>query len=260
MPAPTNTFKAALKEGKTVLGAWLSLGTTLSSEIMGTAGYDWLLVDGEHAPYDITAVRDCLIALETSASSATVRVPVGETWMMKQILDAGAQTILVPMVESKEQAAQLVRDVRFPPLGDRGVGYSSARASRFGEIADYGANASDEICLLVQVENRKGMAALDDILALDGIDGVFVGPAELAADLGQLGDLMHPNVQATIKDLLGRIAASDKAAGILTTRDDMTAASIEAGAQFVAIAHDIPLLRNAAKAECAKWRERLGMT
>lgn len=258
MPAPHNTFKAALKEGKTILGAWMSLGNMLTSEIMGTTGFDWLLIDGEHTPYDITRIRECLTALETSPSSAAVRVPFGETWIIKQVLDVGAQTILVPMVESKEQAEQLVRDVRYPPRGDRGVGYSTTRSARFGEITDYGTTADEEICLLVQVENRKGVAALDDILAVDGIDGVFIGPADLAADHGYLGDMANPEMMELIQSLLTRIAASDKAAGILSTRDDLTEMSLAAGAQFVAVGLDILMLRNAALATSAKWREKIG--
>ena len=254
MPAPHNPFKAALKAGETVIGAWMSLGDMLPAEIMGTAGFDWLMIDGEHTPYDITKMRQCLTALQSSPSHAAVRVPTGETWIIKQVLDAGAQTVLVPMVESKEQAEQLVRAVRYPPRGDRGVGYSTTRSARFGEIADYGPTADDQICLLVQVENRAGVEALDDILALDGIDGVFVGPADLAADFGHLSDIMHPEVQSLIKELLGRIAASDKAAGILSTRDDMTQTCLDNGAQFVAVGLDILMLRQTALATSAKWK------
>lgn len=246
MPAPKNQFKADLKAGKRIFGCWLSLGNMLSAEIMGTCGFDWLLVDGEHSVYDIKDMRSCLAALESSPSSAAVRVPIGETWIIKQVLDAGAQTVLVPMVESKEQAEQLVRAVRYPPVGERGVGYSSARCSVFGQITDYAANADEEICLLVQVENRKGMEALDDILQVDGIDGVFIGPADLSADLGYLGDIKHPDAQKVLMELLGRIAASDKAAGVLSTDPAMTQECIDAGAQFVAVGLDILLLRNAA--------------
>ncbi len=258
MPAPVNQFKAALKAGKTQIGGWLSFGEMITCEVMGTAGFDWLMYDGEHNPYDIKNIRNCLAALQGSPSSIGVRVPAGETWMIKQVLDCGAQTVLVPMVESADQARQLVRDVRYPPVGDRGVGYSTTRSARFGQIADYGPTADDQICLLVQVENRAGLAALDEILEIEGIDGVFVGPADLAADHGHLGDLMHPDVQALIVDALQRIAASDKAAGVLSTRDEMTEAMLEAGAQFVAVGLDLLMLRATAVDLAAKWKGRVG--
>ena len=254
MPAPLNPFKAALQQGRTIAGCWLSLGAPVTAEIMGTAGFDWLLVDGEHAPYDIAGMRTQLMALEASNSAVAVRVPTGETWILKQVLDIGAQTVLVPMVESADQARQLVRACRYPPNGDRGVGYSLARVSQYGIVGDYGEDADDQICLLVQVENRKGMEALDEILEVDGIDGVFIGPADLSADYGHMGNIMHPDMQEMIMTTLKRVAASDKAAGILATRDDMIEASFEAGAQFVAVGIDIGLLASTARGLAAKWR------
>jgi 4-hydroxy-2-oxoheptanedioate aldolase len=253
MPAPTNPFKAALREGRTVFGCWMSLAAPHAAEIMGTAGFDWLVVDGEHSPNDLRTIRDALIALQTSDSHAIVRVPVGEAWLIKQMLDVGAQTILVPMVESAEQAEALVRAVRYPPRGVRGVGYSMTRASRFSEITDYGKTADDQICLIVQVENRAGIGALDDILQVDGVDGVFIGPADLAADLGHMGDLMHEEVVATILGAIERIAASDKAPGILTTNEKMIVAARDAGARFIAVGADVLMLVGAARALAAKW-------
>ncbi|WP_281992911.1 HpcH/HpaI aldolase/citrate lyase family protein [Sulfitobacter geojensis] len=255
MPAPVNTFKKALSEGETVFGCWVGLADTLSTELMGTAGFDWLVIDGEHGPNDLRSILAQLQVLEASDSHPVVRVPVGETYMLKQMLDAGAQTLLVPMVESADQARQLVRDVTYPPHGDRGVGYALSRAARFSQIADYGTTADAQICLLVQVENRKGLAALDDILAVDGIDGVFIGPADLAADMGHMGDSLHPDVQAAIMDALSRIRAAGKAPGILSTHDPMTEAAIAAGAQFVAVGADVLLLSHAAQALSARWKD-----
>jgi len=254
MPAPTNPFKAALKDGRTVYGCWMGLAAPHAAEILGTAGFDWLVIDGEHSPNDLRTMRDALIALEPSESHAVLRVPVGEAWLIKQVLDLGAQTIIVPMVESAEQAEALVRACRYPPKGIRGVGYSMARASRFSLIEDYGTTADDQICLVVQVENRAGMAALDDILQVDGIDGVFIGPADLAADMGHMGELMHEEVVATILGAIERIAASDKAAGILTMNDDMIAAARDSGAQFIAVGLDVLMLAGAARAQAAKWK------
>ena len=255
MPAPVNTFKKALSEGETVFGCWVGLADTLSTELMGTAGFDWLVIDGEHGPNDLRSILAQLQVLAASDSHPVVRVPVGETYMLKQMLDAGAQTLLVPMVESADQARQLVRDVTYPPHGDRGVGYALSRAARFSQIADYGTTADAQICLLVQVENRKGLAALDDILAVDGIDGVFIGPADLAADMGHMGDSLHPDVQAAIMDALSRIRAAGKAPGILSTHDPMTEAAIAAGAQFVAVGADVLLLSHAAQALSARWKD-----
>lgn len=253
MPAPVNPFKAALRQGDTLYGCWMGLAAPHVAEIMGTAGFDWLVIDNEHSPNDLRSTRDALIALESSDSHAVVRVTVGETWMIKQVLDIGAQTIVVPMVESADQAEALVRACRYPPRGVRGVGYSMTRSSRFSQIGDYGVTADDQICLIVQVENRAGMAALDDILQVDGVDGVFIGPADLAADMGHMGDLLHEDVVRTILDSIESIAASDKAAGILTTDEEMVVSARDAGAQFIAVGLDVLMLAGAARALAAKW-------
>jgi 4-hydroxy-2-oxoheptanedioate aldolase len=156
MPAPTNPFKTALLKGDTLIGCWLSLANSYSAEAMGVAGFDWLLIDGEHAPNDIRSMRDQIIALDSSPSHAIVRLPIGETYMVKQVLDIGAQTILVPMVESADEARAMVSACRYPPTGVRGVGYAVTRAGKFGTIPDYGTTANDQTCVLLQVENRHG--------------------------------------------------------------------------------------------------------
>lgn len=254
MPAATNTFKAALSAGETLFGCWLALADTYTTELMGTAGFDWLVIDGEHAPNDLRSILGQLQVLQSSSSHAVVRVPVGETYMLKQVLDAGAQTVLVPMVETAEQARHLVRAVTYPPDGDRGVGYALSRAAQFSKITDYGLTADAQICLLVQVENLVGLGNLDAILEVDGVDGVFIGPADLAADMGRMGNAQHPDVQAAIMDALRRIRAAGKAPGILSTQDAMTNAALAAGAQFVALSADSLLLSHAARALCAKWK------
>ena len=258
MPAPLNPFKKALAEGEMQFGCWLGLADTFSAELMGQAGFDWLVVDGEHGPNDLRSILSQLQVLAATDAHAVVRLPVGETYMIKQVLDAGAQTVLVPMVESADQARQLVRDVTYPPHGDRGVGYALTRASRFSTIADYGTSADAQICLLVQVENLKGLAALDDILTVEGVDGVFIGPADLAADMGHMGNAAHSDVQAAIMDALRRIKAAGKAPGILSTRDEMTNDAIAAGAQFVAVGADVLLLGQAARALAKKWQATKG--
>ena len=258
MPAPLNPFKKALKEGQVVFGCWLGLANPFSTEVMGAAGFDWLVIDGEHGPNDLRSIHAQLQVLAASDSHPVVRVPVGKTYLIKQMLDAGAQSVLVPMVESADQARQLVRDVTYPPHGDRGVGYALARASTFSQVNDYGTTADAQICLLVQVENRKGMAALDEILTIDGVDGVFIGPADLAADMGHMGNAQHPDVQVAIMDALRRIKAAGKAPGILSTQDKMTNDALVAGAQFVAVGADVLLLNQAACALSAKWQQTKG--
>lgn len=257
MPAPHNPFKQALKDGKTVFGCWLGLADPYSAELMGTAGFDWLVIDGEHSPNDLRSILAQLQVLEASSSHPVVRVPIGETYLIKQILDAGAQTVLVPMVDNADHAKQLVRDVTYPPRGDRGVGYALSRAARFSQTTDYGLTADEQICLLVQVESRKGLENLDEILTVEGVDGVFIGPADLAADMGHMGNAAHPDVMAAIMGAITKIDASGKAAGILSTQDEMTHAAIKAGARFVAVGADILMLSHAAQSLATKWNDTL---
>lgn len=252
MPAPTNRLKQRLAAGENLFGCWLSLADANAAEIMGTAGFDWLCIDGEHAPNDIRSIRDQLATLQTGASDVIVRVPVGETWIIKQVLDVGAQSVLVPMVESGDQARDLVRACTYPPAGNRGVGASSARATRFGSVADYITTANDQICLIVQVESRAGHAALDDILSVEGLDGVFIGPADLAADMGFPGDSAAPEVQDAIRDILARVQAAGKAAGIMCL-DDRAETYLEWGARFVAVGIDVLLMAKAGRALAARW-------
>jgi len=254
MAAPINIFKQRLGDGEPLIGCWLGFADGYAAELMGTAGFDWLVVDGEHAPNDIRSLRDQLVGLATSASHPVVRVPVGEAWIIKQVLDIGAQTVLVPMVESGAQAEALVRAVRYAPQGVRGMGAALARASNFSTIPDYVATANDQVCLLVQVETCAGIEALDDILAVEGVDGVFIGPADLSADMGFAGRSDAPEVRRVILDAMGRIRAAGKAPGILSTSDAVTEVYRDAGAQFLAVAIDVLLLAQAARAVAAKWK------
>jgi len=252
MPPPQNRFKAALKAGRLQIGCWMGLTAPYLSEITANAGYDWVVVAAEHAPNDLRSITTQLQILEGCSSSAVVRPPVGETWIIKQLLDAGAQSLLIPMVDNADQARELVAAITYPPNGVRGVGASLARASRFGSIPDYVTTACNEICLLVQIESVKGMAALDEILAVDGIDGVFIGPADLAADMGYLGNAGAPEVTDAITSAIERIAASDKAAGILTMDPAFQTKCRDLGATFIATEIDVTLfarkMREAAQA------------
>ncbi|MBK0325686.1 HpcH/HpaI aldolase/citrate lyase family protein [Rhodobacteraceae bacterium F11138] len=256
MPAPINTLKQKFKAGDTTFGCWLSFAETAPAEVIGTAGFDWLVIDAEHAANDIRSIRNQLMALQASPSSVVVRVPVGEPWIIKQVLDAGAQTILVPMVESEEQVRQMVRACTYPPHGIRGVGATATRASWFSDITDYTQTADEQISLIVQIENRAGLAALDDILTVDGIDCVFIGPADLAADMGYVDDLTHPDVRAAILDALRRIADAGKVPGILALADESIQAYLDGGARFVAVGIDVITLAQAARATAERWIKR----
>ena len=255
MPAPENRFKTALARGDRLYGCWAGFADPYATEVLATAGFDWLVIDGEHAPNDLRTIMAQLQVLHGRHSQPVVRLAHGADWAIKQVLDAGAQTLLIPMVESADQARDLVRATRYPPEGIRGSGAALARASQFSAIPDYIATANDRICLLVQVETRAGIAALDDILAVEGVDGVFIGPSDLAADMGHQGDAEAAPVRDTIRDALGRIAASDKAAGILAL-DHATAQSYrDWGAQFLAVGIDVVMLAQAARATMARWRD-----
>ena len=247
MPAPTNTFKQAIKAGQKQIGLWQALTSAVTVEICGNAGYDWLLIDAEHAPNDLPLLVEQLRALKGSKSHAIVRPPIGETWIIKQLLDIGAQTLLIPMVESGEQAQSLVRAMLYPPHGVRGVGAALARASGYNSIPDYLKTANEEVCLLLQIESRAGMAALDEITTTHGVDGVFIGPADLAADMGHLGNPGHPDVQATVETAIQRIVAHGKAAGVLTGDLGLARRYADMGATFVGIGNDVTLLGSAAR-------------
>lgn len=245
MPAPNNTFKQALKDKRPQIGFWQALANPYTVEISADAGYDWLLLDGEHAPNDVPLLMAQLQAMKGSASHAVIRPPIGETWMVKQMLDIGAQTLLIPMMDSKEQAEAMVKAVRYPPHGVRGVGAALARASRFNRIPDYLQTANDEICLLLQIESRAGLAALDDIASVDGVDGIFIGPADLAADMGFLGKPGAPEVQIEVEKALLKIQSHGKAAGILIGDLALARRYVDLGATFVAIGNDVTLFANA---------------
>ncbi|WP_428687958.1 aldolase/citrate lyase family protein [Roseibium sp.] len=253
MPAPQNQFKAALKADKSLIGCWVGLADPYVAEITGSAGFDWLLIDCEHAPNDLRSMMTQLKVLEASDSFPAVRLPIGETWMIKQFLDAGAQTLLIPMVESKAQAEELVRAVRYPPNGVRGVGAALARASHFAGIPDYLTTANQEICLLVQVETREALSQIKEIAQVPGVDGVFFGPADLAASFGYPGQPSHPEVKKAILDGIGLLQDLGVPAGILSLDQDFLREAKVAGASFIAVDVDSGLLRRSAVARRSEW-------
>lgn len=232
---PGNPFKTALARGDAQIGLWLSLANAYTTELCATAGFDWLLIDGEHSPNDVRSTLQQLQAVAPYRSHPIVRVVQGEAALIKQMLDIGAQTLLVPMVDTADQARDLVRATRYPPEGIRGVGAAAARASRWGARGDYVDQANQEVCLLLQAESTTALDHLEAICAVDGVDGVFIGPSDLAASMGYRGQLTHPTVQAGIDRAIRRITASGKAAGILTADLALAQRYLELGATFVAV-------------------------
>lgn len=261
MQTPINSFKRALAEGRPQIGLWVGLGDGYVAEILAGAGYDWLLIDGEHAPNDVRSILAQLqgIASAWSAhphrSHPIVRIPTGDATLIKQVLDIGAQTILVPMVDTAAQAEDLVKAMRYPPEGIRGMGSALARASRWQAYPKYLHEANAQTCLLVQAETVEAMTNLDAIAAVPGVDGVFIGPADLSASMGHVGAPGHPDVQAAIADGIARIRKAGKAAGILSTTEEQARKWLDAGATFVAVGVDTILLAGAARDLLARYRD-----
>jgi len=242
-----NPFKAALAAKQARIGLWLSMADPYLAETSATAGFDWLLIDGEHAPNDVRSTLAALQAVAPYRSQPVVRAVAGEVALVKQLLDIGAQNLLVPMVDTAEQARQLVAATRYPPLGIRGVGSAVGRASRWSARTDYLDVADSEVCLLVQAETVMALGNLQAICAVDGIDGVFIGPADLAASMGHRGKPGHPEVQAAIERAMKTIVASGKAAGTLTSDPVLARRYLELGCTFVAVGVDILMFANAAR-------------
>lgn len=241
-----NTFRDALREARVQLGLWVGLADANAAEALAATGYDWLLLDAEHAPNDPRSILDQLRALAPYPVHAVVRPVRGEVSLVKQYLDLGAQTLLIPMVETARHAELMVRATRYAPEGIRGMGAALARASRWNQVQDYVHVADAQMCLLVQAETRLALENLDAIAAVDGVDGVFFGPADLCASMGHRGNPGHPDVQRAILDGIAAVRAAGKAPGILTADHDLARSYVEAGALFVAIGVDTSLLVRAA--------------
>ena len=253
MPATKNRFKEALKNKKLQLGFWQSLASTSTSEISAQIGFDWLLIDGEHAPNDISYITNLLRVIDPSDSHAVVRVVAGMPHIIKQVLDVGAQSILVPMVDTAHQAREMVQAVRYPPDGIRGAALVT-RAAQYGHTDNYAPTANDQICLLVQAESKTAIENLDEICAVEGVDGVFIGPFDLAASMGFINDPNNKAVQDTIEQAIIKIVASGKAAGILMLDEIRAKKYIEMGALFVAVGTDVSTFSNATKKLLANYR------
>jgi 4-hydroxy-2-oxoheptanedioate aldolase len=257
MQSPTNPFKQALAEKRVQYGLWVGLASSYTTEICAGAGFDWLLLDGEHSPNDVPGLlQQAQVVAGYPQSHAIARVPVGHgnagTALIKQYLDLGIQSLLVPMVDTAEQAKALVQATRYPPEGIRGMGGS--RASRWGRFPNYAKEANAQVCLLVQVESQLALDNIEAIAAVDGIDGIFIGPADLSASLGHVGNPGHDEVQAAIADAIRRITKAGKAAGILTPVESLARKYLELGALFVAVGLDSNLLATTTSALAAKFK------
>lgn len=253
MKLPKNAFKAALAEGRAQIGLWVTIPGSDNAEAMAGCGFDWLLIDTEHSTISLDTVKAMLQAMAPYPVSAAVRPGWNDTVEIKRILDAGAQTILVPYVQNAAEAAQAVAAVRYPPAGVRGVA-GITRASRYGQVEGYTANADSEICLLVQVETAEALRNIEAIAATEGVDGIFIGPADLAASMGYPGNSSAPQVRAAILDAIARIRAAGKPAGILSLDPALLKDAVAAGSVFTAVDVDQAILLRGARAIAQTWK------
>ncbi len=255
MPFP-NPFKQALASGQPQIGIWSTLASPLAAELLAGSGFDWILLDAEHSPNDVPLMLAHLQAVEAERQHRThpvVRPAWNDQVLIKRYLDIGAQTLLIPFVQNADEARAAVSSMRYAPHGVRGMG-GSVRASRFGRDSSYVRDAHKELCLLVQVETREALSQIEAIAAVDGVDGIFIGPADLSASMGYPGQPGHPEVRAAIDDAIRRIRAAGKAPGILQVSEERARECLALGALFVAVALDMVLLREAADACAARFR------
>lgn len=254
MEVPANHFKRAIKAGQRQIGFWSSLASHVSVEILAGSGFDWLLLDTEHSPNELPQVYSQLQAMMENNTHPIIRPPWNDMVMIKRFLDAGVQTLLVPTVQTPEEAENAVAYTRYPPRGVRGYA-SASRSSRFGRVDDYHTKCEAEICVLVQIETKLGLDNLDAIAAVEGVDGVFVGPGDLSAGLGYLGQTSHPDVRKIIEDAIKRIADAGKAPGILAPVEEEARAYMDAGCLFTAVGSDSGLLARGSEKIAAAFRE-----
>jgi len=252
MELPVNRFKRALAAGQSQIGLWCSLSSHYSMEIVAGAGFDWILLDTEHSPNDLESLVTQLQAAAAYPSTPIVRVPWNDMVTIKRVLDIGAQTLLIPYVQNPDEARAAVAAMRYPPAGVRGVA-GTTRATRFGRIKDYAKRAHEELCLLVQLETRDALAHIETIAAIDGIDGIFIGPADLHASLGHTGEVANPAVLPLIEDSLRRIRRTGKAPGILVGDEALAKRWIDAGSLFTAVGVDTALLARGAERLAAQY-------
>jgi 4-hydroxy-2-oxoheptanedioate aldolase len=253
MDLPRNAFKHAIASGQLQIGLWCSLCSNITAEIVAHSGFDWLLLDTEHSPNELPDVLAQLQAVQAGTASAIVRPAWNDMVLIKRYLDIGAQTLLIPFVQTAEDARAAVAATRYPPAGIRGI-TGSGRASRYGRVKDYLKNASREICLLVQVETTSALDQIEKIASVEGVDGVFIGPNDLSASFGHLGNWGHADVQAALKSAVQRLKKIRKPAGILTPNEEEAKRFIDWGYTFVAVGSDLGLLARNADALAKRFK------
>lgn len=238
-----NRLKARLGEGHLCRGVWLALADASIAEIAGHAGFDWCMIDGEHGPNTLSTMAAQLRALAATPAEACLRVPVNEPWIIKQVLDLGLRNILIPMVHDGAAARAAVAACRYPPDGVRGVGAALARASGYGADRSYFDRARDALCIMVQAESRSAVDSIDDIAGTEGVDVVFIGPADLAADMGHGTDMAHPEVTRAIDHIIARCAVAGKPVGTVVFDPEVARAMADRGVRFLGVGGDAAALR-----------------
>ncbi|MCZ8336447.1 MAG: aldolase/citrate lyase family protein [Rhodobacteraceae bacterium] len=253
MMLPQNRFKKALREGRQQIGLWNSIPGPLAAEILATCGFDWVVIDTEHAVTDIPDTLAMMQAMAPYRSHAVVRPAANDPVLIKRVLDLGAQTLILPYIQNAEEARAAVASIRYAPRGIRGVA-GMTRATLFGQVAGYATRAEEELCLILQVETVEALDRIPEIAAVDGVDGLFIGPADLAASMGHPGNSAHPDVVAAIERGIRAIRAAGKPAGILTLDPDFARRCMDWGTTFTAVGMDIALLVGAARGLSARFR------
>jgi len=249
-----NSFRADLRAGKRLIGCWCSLANPITTEVLGVAGFDWILLDGEHSPNDVITFIPQLMALKDSVSAPVVRPSWNNPVELKRLLDGGFYNFLIPFIESADEARRAVAATRYPPQGFRGVSVAQ-RSNRYGTVAGYFEGVNEQICVMVQIESGKGVAAAAEIAAVDGVDGLFVGPSDLAAGLGHLGNANHPEVQDAMARIFAAAKAAGKPVGILAGVEADARRYLAQGATFVAVGSDLGVFRSATQALRDKYIE-----
>jgi 4-hydroxy-2-oxoheptanedioate aldolase len=255
MELPPNELKRAFREGRPQIGLWSQLTSPVAAEILSRSGFDFVVIDTEHAPNELPHVLAQLQAMAGGTASPVVRAAWNDPVLVKRLLDVGAQSLIVPFVQNADEARRAVAATRYPPHGMRGVAVAT-RASGYGRVAGYLARAHEELCVLVQIETRAALAHIESIAGVDGVDGLFIGPADLSADLGHLGDPGHPDVREAIDGAVRRIRATGKAAGILAPVEADARHYLDVGCLFVAVGSDVGLLARQGEALAARFSPR----
>ncbi|AZA10942.1 HpcH/HpaI aldolase family protein [Corynebacterium gerontici] len=223
-------------------GLWVCSGSPAAAEILSLSGAEWLLIDGEHSPIGLESISSLLRAVAAGPATPVVRVPVLDTALIKQYLDLGAQNIMVPMVHTGEDAANAVAAMHYPPKGVRGVGSALARSSRWNRVPGYLDQASETVSLTVQIESEQAVHNCEAIAATEGVDAVFIGPSDLAASMGLLGQQSHPDVLKNVYHCIEVVKQAGKLVGVNAFNLEQAQEYVDAGVDFIAIGADVQIL------------------